>query len=140
MHRLPSTTTIHRFRLTALLLCAKCLLAPVALGILIEALIEGDHRLALLGAGLVVVTLLLALLQWWLAARTGCPLCMTPVLAKKHCSPHRHARTLLGSYRLRVALAVLFRNSFQCPYCHEPTVMQVRDKNRRDGGGRDSRR
>ena len=32
--------------------------------------------------------------------------------------------------RLRVALAVLFTNSFRCPYCNEPSVLEVRGKYR----------
>ena len=55
---------------------------------------------------------------------------MTPVLAKKDCTKHRHARTFLGSHRLRVALAILFRNSFRCPYCNESTILEVRGQSR----------
>ena len=29
---------------------------------------------------------------------------------------------------LRVALAILFKGSFRCPYCNEPTAMEVRDR------------
>ena len=63
-----------------------------------------------------------------LAAKTRCPLCLTPVLATKGCSKHRNARTLLGSHRLRVAMSVLFKGRFYCPYCHEPSVLEVRQK------------
>jgi hypothetical protein len=132
MHRLPSNKTIWRFRFAAFLMCARWLLGPLAVGVMILALVAGDHRLAMLGGALLVLTLLIALPQWLLAARTGCPLCMTSVLANKHCATHRHARSVLGSYRLRVALAVLFRNSFHCPYCNEPTALEVREKKHRD--------
>jgi hypothetical protein len=128
MHRLPSRLTIFRFRCAAILLCAKCVLAPIAVGILLLSTLTGDPSHAQLGVGLALLTLLIALLQWLMAARTSCPLCMTPVLAKKHCMTHRHARPLFGSYRLRVACAILFRNTFHCPYCHEPTAMEVREK------------
>ena len=74
---------------------------------------------------------LVALTQWITSTRARCPLCMTPVLADKSCAKHGNARSMLGSYRLRVAVAILFRNQFRCPYCGEPTVMQVR-KRRRD--------
>jgi len=130
MHRLPSTFTVCRFRFAALLLCVKCLAIPLAMGALILFLVTGDHEIAFCGGGLVVLVLLAAILQWLVGGRTFCPLCMTPVLAKKHCRPHRHARSLLGSYRLRVALTILLRNAFHCPYCHEPTAMEAREKRR----------
>ena len=128
MHRLSSTSIIRRFRLVAFLLCTKWVMAVIAFGILIHAMITDDPALAMICIGLMLLTLLIALLQWILAARTGCPLCMTPVLAKKHCAHHRNARPFLGSYRLRVALTILFRNSFQCPYCDEMTAMEIRKK------------
>ena len=128
MHRFQSKTTIIRFRLAALLLVLKCLLIPVVVGLLIYSLLENDHHLIFLAMGLGLTTVLMGMLQWMLASRTRCPLCMTPVLASKGCAKHRHARSFLGSYRLRVALAVLFRDSFLCPYCHEKSAMLVRSR------------
>jgi hypothetical protein len=130
MHRLPSHSAIRRIRLAALLLCAKCMLAPLSCGVLLYALIIYDKGLILIGIYLISLTVLVALLQWLVAARTACPLCMTPVLASKGCTKHRDARSFLGSHRLRVSLAVIFTNSFRCPYCHEPTILELRDRNR----------
>jgi len=130
MHRLPSTQSVYRFRLAAVLLCVKCLSFPIALGALVLFLINENYAIARFGVSLMALALLVALLQWLLAARTSCPLCKTSVLAKKHCMTHRHARTFLGSYRLRVAIAIILRNSFHCPYCHEPTAMEVRERKR----------
>lgn len=129
MHRLRSRSSIHRFRFAAILLCVKCLLTPVAAGVLAYSLVVHDDKLAVIGMGMVVLSVILIILLWLVAARTNCPLCMTSVLARKKCSKHRHAKALLGSHRLRVALAILFRNSFRCPYCNEPTAMEVRNRN-----------
>ncbi len=126
MHRFQSRSTITRIRFAALLLCLRWLLLPVVLGLLGYALVMHNRELtfyALAGGAAIIV---LGIVQWVLAQRTRCPLCMTPVLAAKHCAKHRRARTVLGSYRLRVALAVIFRGSFSCPYCNEPSVMEVR--------------
>jgi len=84
MHRLSSTQSIFRFRLAAVLLCVKWLVLPSAVGALILFLITGNHSIARFGVGMMLLTLLVALLQWLIAARTPCPLCMTPVLAKKN--------------------------------------------------------
>lgn len=128
MHRFQSKSTILRFRVTAWLLVLKCLLVPVAGGLLIYSLIASDHDLVIITLCLGFVTVLMGILQLLLASRTRCPLCMTPVLASKGCSKHRHARRFLGSFRLRVALAVLVRGSFLCPYCHERSAMLVRTR------------
>jgi hypothetical protein len=128
MHRLRTKSAIFRFRLAALFLCLKCVLLPISLGILMYALIIADHQVIWGGVGLLLSTCGITFMQWIFAARTNCPLCMTPVLAIKDCSKHRHAKTFLGSHRLRVALAVLLKNSFHCPYCHEPTAIEVRER------------
>jgi len=128
MHRFPSKSTIHRFRLVAFLLCFRCLTVPVIVGLLIYSFIHEAHDLTVIALGLGSVCVLMSLMQWLLAGRTRCPLCMTSVLASNGCAKHRNARTLLGSYRLRVALGILFRGTFHCPYCHEPSIMEVRSR------------
>ena len=75
-----------------------------------------------------LLAILCFIFQCILAARALCPLCRTPVLAAKACAKHRNARTFLGSHRMRVAMGILFRDSFVCPYCHEPSVLEVRQK------------
>jgi len=35
-------------------------------------------------------------------------------------------RSVMGSHRLRVALAILFKNQFRCPYCNESTALELR--------------
>lgn len=128
MHRFQSKSTIVRFKFAALLLCIKCLLAPLAVGLLAYSIFKHDMKLTWIAIGLGGTALFTLILQWILATRTRCPLCLTPVLATKGCSKHRHAKTFLGSYRLRVSLAVLFKGSFRCPYCNEPSVMEVRQR------------
>ncbi len=126
MHRFHSKSAILRFRFAAVLLCLQCLLVPLAAGILIHAIIQADRQRTFIAIGLGVLAFLMIILQWLIAARARCPLCMTPVLTTKDCAKHRNARTFLGSHRLRVALAILFKASFLCPYCHESSAMEVR--------------
>ncbi|MEO5714609.1 MAG: hypothetical protein ABIT37_14075 [Luteolibacter sp.] len=135
MHRLSSRSSVYRFRFAALLLCTRCMLAVASVGVLLYSLFINDRELTIIGIAMGTVTLFSILLQWMISARTRCPLCLTPVLANKECSKHRHARKLLGSHRLRVALAILFKGSFRCPYCHEPTSVEARPK--RPGYSRD---
>ncbi len=135
MHRLSSRSTVYRFRLAAFLVCIRCILALASVSVLIYSFSINDRELTLIGIGMGTLTLLSILLQWMLTARTRCPLCLTPVLANKKCSKHRSARRLLGSYRLCVAVAILFQGWFRCPYCHEPTSVEARPK--RPGYSRD---
>ncbi len=130
MHRFPNRSVVTRFKLAALLLCLKCLMAPAFAGILIYSLVTDDLKLTEISMVLLLLTTLVGILQWLLAARTRCPLCLTPVLSAARCSTHRSARSLLGSHRLRVATAILFKDSFHCPYCHEPAAMEVRVRGR----------
>jgi hypothetical protein len=131
MHRLRSRSTIYRFRFAALLLCFKCLLTPASAGVLVYSFVINDDQLTLIGLIMALVAICLVIAQWIVAARTNCPLCMTAVMAEKRCTKHRMSRTVCGSHRLRVALAILFRGSFRCPYCHEPTAMEVRVRKHR---------
>lgn len=126
MHRLPSASYLSRFRVASLLLIAKWLLIPVALYVFGLAIIRHDPAIAAIGGGVSLLILVITIIQWSIASRTRCPLCMTPALANKSCAKHRAARTLLGSYRLRVAVSILTRGYFRCPYCGEPTAMEVR--------------
>jgi hypothetical protein len=127
MHHLRSYSVIVRFRLAALLWFAICLLIPVAAGLLFGSLWTGDFKLTMAGSSLALLSLGLVIPQWAAGSRTACPLCWTPVLAPKNCVKHRRARSFIGSHRLRVAMAILFKNKFCCPYCNESTTLVLRD-------------
>lgn len=126
MHRLPHAAMITRFRSASVLLLLAHALFLSGVGLLAYGLYRHDLEFVWFGTGLLVSSMLVTIVQWIVATRVRCPLCMTQVLAHRSCSKHRRARTFLGSYRLRVAFAVLVRRSFRCPYCGEPTAMAVR--------------
>ena len=128
MHRLPSASVVHRFRLSAILLLINYVLFPVSIALLGYSIFSEKMDLTFVGLGLLLLGIILALVQWGSAARARCPLCLTPSLTNKACSRHRNAKKLLGSYRLRVASSITFKGNFRCPYCGEPTVMEVRQR------------
>lgn len=104
-----------------------CALIPAGVGMMGWGIHTDERKWFLYGAialGGVVPALIF---QWAFAARAFCPLCMVPSMASKSCQKNRKARKLLGSYRTRVALSMMFRGHFVCPYCGEPTCVQVRD-------------
>ena len=49
-----------------------------------------------------------------------CPNCRSQILTSRRCAKHRQAKKFCGSYSLRVALGVVFTNSFLCQSCHQP--------------------
>lgn len=131
MHRLPSQSAVVRFRVTAYLLVIATLLIFGSLAFLGYSLFlnQRDHLIlasSLIGAGVIIM-----IIHWISAARARCPLCLTPSLAKKSCSKNRGAQRFLGSYRLKVATSIILTNSFRCPYCNEPTVLEVRQRKMR---------
>jgi hypothetical protein len=88
--------------------------------------LTNDRQLSLYGLGLAGVILLLALIQLLVASAAKCPLCLMPVLSRKGCVKHSSAKRFLGSRRLRVALSILLKGSFRCPYCNEPTILRLK--------------
>lgn len=128
MHRFRSIYTIIRFRIAAALLGLGYLVGLATPVLLAYAILNNDRDLTVTAIVLGGLACLLWVIQWGIARRTNCPLCMTPVLASKHCSKHRKARRLLGSHRLRAAAAVLLRGKFTCPYCNERSELKVRER------------
>jgi hypothetical protein len=131
MHHPPSISAARRLRIASLLLLGNRLLIPVSAGLLLVSLLNNDHLLMICGLVAGMISVLLIVAQWMAASHAGCPLCRTPVLAPMRCMKHRKARSLLGSYQLRVALAIMFTERFRCPYCNESTAMDVRENLRR---------
>lgn len=132
MHRLRSRTIIRRFRLAAFLLGLNHLVILATLFFCIYLVFVYQPEYLAVGLGLLLSLPVLTVARWIISSRTNCPLCLTPVLGGKNCSKHRRAQTFLGSYKLAVARSILTKNSFYCPYCHEPTVLELR-QNPRDG-------
>jgi len=128
MHRLPSQSAVTRFRVAAYLYIIALLIVIGGIGYLGWALYASlqDHVVTAAAViGLAVVTFII---QWIASARVRCPLCLVPSMAKKNCSKNRNAKRLLGSYRLKVASSIILHNNFRCPYCNEPTALEVRQR------------
>ncbi len=127
MHHPRSNSTVLRFRLAATLLVGNWVTVLVAAGLLVESLLTDNRQMMIVGVSLAGLAVVLGVVQWLVASNAACPLCRTPALASMRCTKHRQARTSLGSHRLRVAMAILFRNQYRCPYCNESTQMVARE-------------
>lgn len=137
MHRLPSETSILRLRIVSILLWLKYPLFASVIAVFITMLVTREQELLILA----IATLLAFVVVWFaqaiLATQTRCPLCLTPVLARKSCVKNKNAKTMLTSYRLRVAYNILTRNHFRCPYCNEPAELKVRERKPQNANPRD---
>ena len=124
MHHTHSISTVRHLRFAALFLCIKYLVVSVAVVLLLGSVMKHDPQWAIAGSCLVVLSPFMLIAQGVAASGAKCPLCWSPVLARKRSMRHRHARTFLGSHRLRVALPILFKNQFRCQYCNESTTLE----------------
>lgn len=131
MHRLSHEGSVLRFRLAAALLLLKWLLIPGSFAFLGYTLLLGHPELVHTALGVLAFTVVLAIIQWLLASKCRCPLCIGLPLSRNGTVKHRNARRLFGSYRLRVAISVFLKGYFRCPYCGEPTAMEVRERGTR---------
>lgn len=123
MHKLPNKSMVMRYRLVAILICLKWLLIVSLIGIFAYSFFIKDRDLIIIGIKLAAVAGILFLVRALYSSTCKCPLCRVPMLSGQSCSRNIKAKTFLGSYRLRVALDILFLNKFRCPYCNEPTEM-----------------
>ncbi len=126
MHRLRHAHTIRSLWIAAFLLCLKRLLIVSTPVLFLSSFFNNDVQLSLYGLALAGVILLLAVMQLLFASAAKCPLCLMPVLCRKGCSTHRNAKRLLGSHRFYVALSILLKRNFRCPFCNEPTVLRLK--------------
>ncbi len=127
MHYTRSLSDARRLRLVAALLCLKYFATIAGVALLIASLAIRNLQLTALACGLLGASLLLLIIHGILSVRAKCPLCISPVLARRSCVKHRHAKSLFGSHRLLVAQSILLQNRFRCPYCNESTTLELRD-------------
>lgn len=128
VNRLRSASTVYRFRMAALVLFLMVVLGVVSVGVVIFTYLVVDRELAFYGLIGLLAAFVLALILCLMSSRTNCPRCMIPVLSTKACSKNDKAKAVFGSHRFRVALSILFKDSFTCPYCLEPTAMKARPR------------
>lgn len=136
MHRLSSPHDVTRFKLASWGLVMMSLLIVTTLGMTACAFVIDDLRLMQLALCLIVLSGVMALVQWLLSSRARCPLCRSQAIARDTSSKHRSAKRLFGSYRLQVAATIIFMKNFRCPYCGEPTSVEAHMVRRSRGRSR----
>jgi hypothetical protein len=123
---LPSRFAVLRYKLAGLGWILLMLLIPCAVGTGFYTMFVMGDASADIALKLIGLTALVFLVHWICALFARCPRCLTGSFSRRGCSRHGSSRSLLGSHRLRVAVSVLFRNHFRCPWCGELTAMKAR--------------
>jgi hypothetical protein len=126
MHCLPNQTTVKRYRLAALLILLKWLLITGSLPLFGYALLVDRRDLSYLAIGLWGFAGFVAVSHWMTGARARCPLCLVPSFSHLQQSKSTKAKQVFGSYRFFVALGVIFKGCFHCPYCAKDVAVRTR--------------
>jgi hypothetical protein len=130
MHRLPTKSTLWRYRVASCLLFFLIIGLLPAVGILAYGVITRDIPWITISGYIFGGLVLLLLVNFVLTSKLRCPLCLVSPLQNRGCSKHRNVQRILGSHRLKVAKSILVEGHFSCPYCGEMTAMEIRSKNR----------
>lgn len=115
MHRLRSLRyAACHFLFNILLFCA-------GIGLLAAGLITSVVDWQWIGASILLAWALSCAVFFLYSLTWHCPLCMGKLWVNTGCRRHRNASSTLGiSYRLHIALSVLFKKQYRCTYCGEP--------------------
>lgn len=128
VHRPRSAHAVFVLRRSGYLLLLALLAVVASNAFLIVALYLNDRSLVIKALPTLVGSGLFFIIAHLLAAAARCPLCTNRVLHSSRCQRNRHARPLLGSYRLRVVRDIVLFNRFRCPYCGELTECVPRER------------
>lgn len=128
MHHIQSKFRANAFRRASTVFILAYLSLFVAAGSTIYIIVEEpEGQLALYGS-ILGTTLLLWILALIISGTCRCQLCQASTMRSLKCSHHTRAKRLLGSYRLRIAVAILFKGSFRCSYCGEAFNLKPKEE------------
>lgn len=120
MHRQFSQSTIWSLRLGSLHFIANIFSIIVGMILLVAGTAMRLDLYTLAGFVMLAVGILSILLFKICSAAMTCPVCVSRIWANTGCRKHKKSEKSLGlSYRLNIALKVLTRQPYRCPYCAE---------------------
>lgn len=120
MHRQFSHSTIWSLRLGSLHFIANIFFLISGTFLLTLGVITHTDKYALFGFLGLTVGVLSVMLFKLCGSATTCPVCVSRIWANTGCRKHQHSKKYMGlSYRLRIAVKILTRQPYRCPYCAE---------------------
>ena len=128
MHRFRTVKEATGFLISSICLCLSFVLLLAGIGSFIGAFVTGDARWQMVGLWFAGFALICWLAYRVVAGGYNCPLCMNPLLLRKICNRNHRAKTFFKSYRMRIAIAAIFKGEIRCSYCGEVTRCEGRQK------------
>lgn len=120
MHRQFSQSTIWSLRLGSLHFVANIFALVFGMTCLVIGTAVRSDTYTLAGFILMAAGILSILLFKMISAATTCPVCISRIWANTGCRKHKKSKKCIGlSYRLDIALKILTRQPYRCPYCAE---------------------
>jgi len=93
----------------------------VAVGCLIYSAMVHDELWMMVGAGLVALLIFGVFLFFVKSLSQRCSLCSSPLWAARKCQKSSKVKSAFGiSYRLGMAMSIITKGHYRCPYCGEP--------------------
>ncbi len=120
MHIQRSKRSLRLLRRGAYHFLFNTVLGFAAVGAVAWSAYHYDLKLLYGSLGLVGLWLVSAVVFMVRGSRLRCSMCVMPLWSGSKCQKHKTVKPALGvSYRLGVALAVIFTGKYRCPYCGE---------------------
>jgi hypothetical protein len=120
MHRQFSQSTIWSLRLGSLHFIANIFAIILGMALLFMGTIASSDIYTLTGFVSLAAGILSILLFKICSSAVTCPICVSRIWANTGCRKHKKSKKSLGlSYRLNIALKILTRQPYRCPYCAE---------------------
>lgn len=119
MHHLRHRGMVRSLKLSSLFFVLRTISAITFFGLLIFYFVfEIEMRYEVILAP-ISLTALFSIFNLVSATKCRCQLCQASMMLPLRCTKNSKARPFFGSYRLRIALGVLFKDSYRCTACGE---------------------
>lgn len=129
MHQVRNEYRAKSLYRSSCLLILLWLLTPAIFGAAGYAYLEKNQISLIILAGTVGLYLLTYLSFTISSSNCQCQLCQAKTMRSLKCTRNKKAKKTLGSYRLNMALSIVFRGHFLCQYCGEPFTLEGGYKN-----------
>ena len=121
MHRHRSRSTLRRFKLLAWHFLFNIFFVAVWVGVLLYGALQDQRHLLIAGVSMMGGWVFSVIVFFVRRSSVRCPLCMAPTWGSQKCVRNTKAKRALGlSYRLGVAISMITKGHYRCPYCGEP--------------------
>lgn len=130
MHRQKSKRSLRQLKLIAMCYFVTLAAAACAICFVAAGLLQDNRQILWIGAGAFALFLLFVIIFFFQSLCWQCPLCMGRLWLKSGARRHRNTKKAFGiSYRLELAISIIFKSKYRCLYCGESfSTQQTREE------------